>query len=242
MQNNSTSYNIWHETVHGLENPSVLSLEEWHKNALHLAPPVHNLKVLEVGCGVGDFALYLAQQEADVTAVDFSEKAIELARTKNELQKKNVNFLIADAQALPFADNSFDLIFSCECLEHIPLPQLALAEMQRVLKPSGRLILTTENYSNAMLLYWFVCWLRKEPFNSGAGVQPIEHFFLYWRVKTMFSWAGLRVQKMIGSHHVFLLLPRFHPHTFVVERFPNPLLAKVFRFFARHMAFECIKK
>lgn len=242
MQNNhSTAYNIWHKNVHGLENPSTLKLEEWHKNALQLSPSVQNLKILEVGCGVGDFALYLAEQQGDVTAVDFSDKAIELAKKKCEFQKKNVNFQIADAQALPFADNSFDVIFSCECLEHIPVPQFALTEMQRVLKPSGRLILTTENYSNAMLLYWFICWLRKEPFNSGAGVQPIEHFFLYWRVKRIFNNAGFRVQKMIGSHHVFLLLPRCHPHTFVVERFPNPFIARVFRFFARHMAFECIK-
>jgi len=242
MLNQVNGYEKWHELVHGNEDPAVVSITDWHKNALSLSPPLKGLKVLEVGCGVGDFAIYLENQKANVTAVDFSSKAIELAMQKAKIQNKHVEFQVADAQALPFQDNSFDLVFSCECLEHVPVPQLALNEMQRVLKPSGSLILTTENYSNAMLMYWLACWLHKEPFNSGAGVQPIEHCFMYWRVKRMFRLAGLQVKKMIGSHHVLFVLPRFHPHTFVVERFQNRLFAILLRSFARHMAFAAIKK
>ncbi|HBB32224.1 MAG TPA: hypothetical protein DDZ80_23710 [Cyanobacteria bacterium UBA8803] len=238
----NSAYDHWHDTVHGQDNPSNIRLEEWHINALGLSPELNNKNILEVGCGVGDFALYLSDQKAAITAVDFSEKAIELAKQKAQIQNKQVEFIVADAQNLPFPDNSFDLVFSCECLEHVPNPQLALTEMQRVLKPSGKLILTTENYSNAMLLYWLVCWLRKEPFNSGEKVQPIDHFFVYWQVSKMFNNAGFTIQRMIGSHHVFLLLPRFHPHTFVVERFQNLLIATILRPFARHMAFEAIKK
>ncbi len=237
------AYDDWHNQVHGSDNLSELHLDEWHQNALSLFPSgVSGLKILEVGCGVGDFALYLANQGADVTAVDFSPKAIEIAKTKSDRQNKSVDFRVADAQALSFADNSFDLLVSCECLEHVPVPKLAIAEFYRVLKPSGKLVLTTENYSNAMLLYWLACWLRKEPFNSGESVQPIEQFFLYWGVKRLMHLAGFRVERMIGSHHVFLLLPRCHPHTFVKERFQNPSLAALFKPFARHMAFAAIKE
>ncbi|KAB8317534.1 methyltransferase domain-containing protein [Tolypothrix campylonemoides VB511288] len=242
MVSEVSKYDMWHEQVHGSENPLNIKLEDWHKNSLTLSPPLQGLKILEVGCGVGDFAIYLSDKGADVTAVDFSPKAIELARTKAESQNKQVDFQLADAQALPFEDNSFDLIFSCECLEHVPTPQLALNQMYRVLKPKGKLILTTENYSNAILLAWIVDWLRKEPFNSGEKVQPIDHFFVFWQVRRMFTQAGFQVQKMIGSHHVFLLLPRFHPHTFVVERFQNPFICGLLRPFARHMAFEAIKQ
>ncbi|MEM8722312.1 MAG: class I SAM-dependent methyltransferase [Cyanobacteria bacterium P01_G01_bin.39] len=235
------AYDRWHESVHGEENPIEINLSSWHKTALNLSPPLENLNILEVGCGVGDFALHLVNFDANVTAVDFSPHAIEIAKKKSTAQNKSVNFRVADAQSLPFADNSFDLLLSCECLEHVPEPQLALNEFKRVLKPQGKLVLTTENYSNAMVLYWLKCWIFKKPFNSGAGVQPIEHFFLYWRVKRMFHLSGFQVQNMVGWHHVFLLLPKLHPHTFVVEKFKNSLLVQLFKPFARHIAFEAIK-
>ncbi|HEX8091984.1 MAG TPA: class I SAM-dependent methyltransferase [Blastocatellia bacterium] len=241
-KNSADAYDDWHREIHGDENPAAVSLQDWHRNALSLSPSQNSLAVLEVGCGVGDFAIHLAGQGAKVTAVDFSPQAIELARAKSEAQNRPVNFQVADAQSLPFEDGSFDVVFSCECLEHVPDPRLALTEFYRVLKPLGKLVLTTENYSNAMLLGWLVCWLRKEPFNSGAGVQPVEHFFLFWRVKHMFKGAGFQVQRMIGSHHVFLMLPRFDPSTFVVERFDNPIAGALLRPFARHMAFAAVKK
>lgn len=241
-KNNSDAYDNWHQTVHGQDILTESKLEGWHIDALSLSPSLEALNVLEVGCGAGDFAIHLSKQLAVVTAVDFSAKAIEIAKEKSKAQNQSVNFQVADAQSLPFDSNSFDLIFSCECLEHVPDPQKALNEFYRVLKPSGSLILTTENYSNAMILSWIVAWLRKEPFNSGAGVQPVEHFFLYWNVVKMFKKAGFRVLQIIGWHHVFLLLPRFHPHTFVKQRFYNPIAARFFRPFARHMAFKSIKE
>ena len=239
---NSDAYDNWHQTVHGQDVLTESKLEGWRIDALSLSPSLKALNVLEVGCGAGDFAIHLSKNKSVVTAVDFSSKAIEIAKEKAKAQSQSVDFQVADAQSLPFASNSFDLIFSCECLEHVPEPQKALNEFYRVLKPSGYLILTTENYSNAMILGWIVAWLRKESFNSGAVVQPIDHFFLYWNVRKMFRKAGFKVLQMIGWHHVFLLLPRFHPFTFVKDRFHNSAMASLFRPFARHMAFKSIKK
>ncbi len=237
-----SAYDVWHEKVHGHELAAENYLQDWHRNALGLSPPVEGLDVLEVGCGSGDFSLYLAGLNARVTSVDSSSRAIATAQEKAKVQRRPVEFLRADAQSLPFDDSRFDLIYSCECLEHIPSPMTAMNEFYRVLKPSGRLIITTENYSNAMLLAWIVAWMRKEPFNSGAGVQPVEHFFVYWKIKKMLRSAGFRVNRMRGSHHVFLLLPRFDPSTFVVNHFHNNVLSIVFRPFARHMTFEATKK
>jgi hypothetical protein len=53
----------------------------------------------------------------------------------------------------------------------------------------------------------------------------------------MIEAAGLRVRRMIGTHHVFLLLPGMHPHTFVRERFRSPVLSWFFRPWARHVSF-----
>src|SRR2546429_2823255 len=171
-------YDRWHEQVHGTENPNRIKLEQWHHDALKLAPKVFNRQILEVGCGAGDFAISLAQLGACVKAVDFSFTAISLARKKLRQCPRNVDFKVADAENLPFASDIFDVVFSCECLEHVPNPCAALKEMSRVLKPGSHLVLTTENYSNAMVLAWLATWLRRIPFNSGVKAQPIAHFFL----------------------------------------------------------------
>jgi len=231
------AYDAWHRSVHGAADAPALELAQWHHDALSLSPPLQGRRVLEVGCGVGDFAVHLARAGATVTAVDFAPVAIEMARARAAAHAETVDFRAADAQNLPFPDESFDLLFSCECLEHLPDPAQALREMTRVLRPGGQLMLTTENYSNAMLLAWVVAWWRREPFNSGSVAQPIEQFFLFWRVRRMLREAGLRVRRMIGAHHVFLLLPRFHPHTFVRERFRWPFFAWLFRSWARHVSF-----
>ena len=187
-------------------------------------------------------ALYLSKNNEDISAVDFSSYAIRLAKRKAKAQNKKVNFMVADAQNLPFLDNSFDVIFSCECLEHSTNPEKTLVEFNRVLKTDGELIVTTENYSNALVLWWIKSWILRRPFDSGAGIQPIEHFFLFWYVRKMLKKAGFKVQKMIGSHHVFLVLPKVHPFTFVKEWFNNKFAEIIFRPLARHMAFKAMKQ
>jgi ubiquinone biosynthesis O-methyltransferase len=237
MKNAGTvaDYDQWHDELHGGESSSI-ELAQWHESALDLARSISGT-VLEVGCGRGDFAISLAQRGGRVTAVDFSETAIHIARQKALRFGQDVNFDVANATSLPFADESFDQVFSCECLEHVPDPSRMLTEIFRVLKPGGSVILSTENYSNGMTLLWMQTWLTGKPFNSGAGVQPIEHYFLFWQVKKMFEKAGFKVRQMVGSHHVFLVLPRFHPRAFVKEKFASPFWATFFKPLARHVTF-----
>src|SRR6185503_8546543 len=92
-------------------------------------------------------------------------------------------FCVEDAQALSFESASFDFVVSCECMEHVPQPALMAREIARVLKPGGGFVITTENYFNGMILGWLNAWLRRQPFDSGSGVQPHENFFLFWRVR-----------------------------------------------------------
>ncbi len=238
-----SQYDQWHRTVQSETGDYVSHLKCWHFDALKLAPELAEKAVLEVGCGAGDFAIQLAHLGARVEAVDFSQHAIELAQRRAASQSVvALQFRQGDAQELPFADSTFDVVLSCECLEHLPDPQKALREMSRVLKPGGHLVLTTENYSNGMILAWIVAWIRRVPFNSGTEVQPLENFFVFWRVKEMMRNAGLAVQRMTGAHHVFLLLPGVHPHAFVKDKFQSAFLARLFRPFARHFSYEAVKQ
>ena len=225
------------------EAASEVPLYPWHATVLKLLPNLNGKRVLEVGCGRGDFARLLATRypEASITATDFSDTAIELARSKAKLSA-NVNFLVADAQALPFDADSFDMMISCECLEHVESPPLMLSSMARCLVPGGEFVLTTENYFNGMLLAWLKAVLKDESFNSGSGVQPRENFFLFWRVRRMIEAAGLTITHMESNHFVWLLLPRFDPDTFFTADIKNTLLKKIFRPFGRHFTYVGSKR
>jgi len=243
MLDNLKKFNEWHEKHpgHFQDLKAEPWLAQWHEDALALSGPVAGLDVLEVGCGLGDFSIYLSKQGAKIIGTDFSTSAIAFAQKKCASRETSASFQLADAQALPFKNESFDLIFSCECLEHVPDPKKALSEMFRLLRPNGRLILTTENYSNGMLIYWLMALIKGEKFDSGSGVQPVEHFFLYWRVLRMMRKAGFVRRRILGAHYVFFAIPGIHPHTFVRERIKSAGLAKILRPFARHMSFELIK-
>ena len=146
-------------------------------------------------------------------------------------------FIQGDAQALPFDDLSFDLIVSCECMEHVPHPPQMAREMARVLKPGGQYCLTTENYLNGMLIGWLYSFLSGKPFNSGSGIQPRENFFFYWLVRGYLRNAGLTVERMESCHYQWLLLPRIAPSRLCTRRFDNPLAKRLAFPFGRHMSF-----
>ncbi len=103
-------------------------------------------RVLEVGCGAGGCAVYLASETgADVTGIDNNEHGVANAETlaiSYDLASR-VRFLRLDAsKVLPFADGSFDAVFSNDALCHIPHRPQILEEWRRVLKPHGRFLFT----------------------------------------------------------------------------------------------------
>jgi ubiquinone/menaquinone biosynthesis C-methylase UbiE len=96
--------------------------------------------VLEAGCGVGVQTVVLARRNRDArfVAIDRSEASLALARrAASAARLTNVEFRQADILALPFAEGSFDHVFVCFVLEHVPEVARALASLVRVLKPGG---------------------------------------------------------------------------------------------------------
>lgn len=97
-------------------------------------------RVLECGCGVGAQTVLLAaaSPEAEIVSVDISPASLEQAKARVEAADyENVDFLAADVYDLPFAEASFDHIFICFVLEHLPRPAEALRCLRRVLRPGG---------------------------------------------------------------------------------------------------------
>ncbi|MBD2253721.1 methyltransferase domain-containing protein [Nostoc parmelioides] len=102
--------------------------------------------ILDVGCGIGGSSLYLAGKlNAKATGITLSP--VQAARATERAKEAGLSgrsqFLVANAQAMPFDDNSFDLVWSLESGEHMPDKTKFLQECYRVLKPGGKLIMVT---------------------------------------------------------------------------------------------------
>lgn len=99
------------------------------------------LKALDLGCGTGRHALWLAAAGAEVTAIDFSEGM--LARAKAKTGAERIRFIVHDVhEPLPLMDGEFDLVVSGLVLEHLRELIPFFAEMKRVLRPGGRAIVS----------------------------------------------------------------------------------------------------
>jgi SAM-dependent methyltransferase len=96
-------------------------------------------EVLEIGVGLGSDFLRFVRAGARATGVDLTQHAVELVRRRLDLEGLDADVLQADAEQLPFADASFDRIYSWGVLHHSPDTDRAVREAIRVLRPGGRL-------------------------------------------------------------------------------------------------------
>jgi ubiquinone/menaquinone biosynthesis C-methylase UbiE len=111
-----------------------------------------NSSVLEIGCGVGAQTIILGKKNKSIslTSVDISEVSLMKAKQRCELEDiQNVRFIHADVYNLPFADKSFDHIFVCFFLEHLPAPSLALQKLKKLLRPGGTICIIEGDHGSA---------------------------------------------------------------------------------------------
>ncbi len=103
--------------------------------------------VLDAGCGGGGMALSLAEEAASVVGIDIADRFADAGtRLAAERRVCNLRFAVADGQALPFRDRSFDLVLSHAVIEHVADAPRYLRECARVLRPGGWMYLSTAPY------------------------------------------------------------------------------------------------
>ncbi len=149
----------WDRHIHDLEitrhpvgsRGFFADLDQYHFEKLHhllrLVPfdETRGLRVLEVGCGAGVDLARFARAGALVTGVDLSAAAIDLARTNFSQQGLTGEFRVADGEQLPFADDSFDLVYAHGVVQYTAHPERLVRECRRVLKTGGQAIFQVYN-------------------------------------------------------------------------------------------------
>lgn len=211
--------------LHG-HHESVLRSHRWRtaaNSAAYLVPELRpGLSLLDVGCGPGTITADLAALVAPglVVGVDAAEAVLDEARAHGVT---NARFEVADAYALPFADDSFDVVHAHQLLQHLTDPVAALREMRRVARPGGLVAVRDSDYG---AMTWFpasegldewrelyrevaaalgaqadagrrlASWVREAGFEepvAGAGV------WCYASAEERAWWAGLWAERCVSS-------------------------------------------
>ena len=133
-------YDAWCQTQKGA---LVDTLET--ECAFSLFQPTAGMRVLDAGCGTGNFSLKMAALGATVEGVDLSAPMIGYAKEKAQASSyaDQLHFQVGDLYDLPFADESFDAVLSMAAFEFIHEDRRALEEFMRVVKPGGRVLIGT---------------------------------------------------------------------------------------------------
>jgi len=111
----------------------------WKRRVADLAAVTPGARALDLCCGTGDLALALARRGARVTGLDFSAPMLAVARRRQG--GRDIEFIQGDALQIPFPDASFDIVTMGYGLRNLASWEAGLAEMRRVAKPGGRLVI-----------------------------------------------------------------------------------------------------
>jgi len=161
----------------------------WKKSLINMMNPASDKKLIDVGCGTGDIAkifLNNINKNVQITCVDPNKGMINKGKKKLK-QFKNLKWIIAPAEKLPLADNSFDFYTISFGLRNTKNLDKSLTEAYRVLKPGGRFLclefskihntsldIIYKNYSKLIPLIGKVIVGEKEPYEY--LVKSIENF------------------------------------------------------------------
>lgn len=201
---------IWEGDDMGIFNQKSVSYDKWyqsHKGAFideietELIFSMLNVKdgmrILDAGCGTGNFSIKLAEKGAAVTAIDISKNMMAVAEQKarQHLDAK-IDFRQMDIKKLEFADNTFDAILSVATFGFIDKPQEAYAELYRVLKPGGQLLIATICRDS----HWGEFYYRKSQTDSNS-------VFRFAELKTCKELENLDKDNLLDSKECLFIPP-----------------------------------
>jgi len=195
------------------------------------------LRVLEVGVGMGADYLEWLKAGAQATGVDFSSASIERAQRRCQLAGFQPDLQVADAEHLPFPDNSFDLVYSYGVMHHSPDTPQCIREAWRVLKPGGEARIMVYHHPS---LTGLMLWLRYG-FWRGKSLRRTVYQHLespgtktYTQAEArglMSQFENVNVRQVFSPGDLLLNQPsaRFQSrlYQFVWKAYPRPLVRRI---------------
>lgn len=184
--------------------------------------------ILDIGCGAGRLLQKIhavTHAPAKFYGLDISEKLCEISRRNNPYTEVTRG----DAEALPYKDDTFDIVFMTEALEHLLDYDKALSEVRRVLKPRGVFIVTVPNRDWAR--YDFYDKLRNKK------LQPIDdHYFRVNEIRNYLRNNSFRIVKYRGSDNLYYYAP-YHKYEQCIAFFFPFLYLKM-----KRLLFKCVNE
>ena len=163
------------------------------QNVLELAGPLAGKRVLDVGTGDGTYALEAAARGAIVTGIDLDPTMLAAARTRANERGLSPSFVLGRAEALPFPDGAFAVVFAVTVLCLVSDARVVAREMARVLAPGGRLVIGE--------LGRFSVWAAQRRVRGWFGARTWRHARFWSRraLVVLVEGAGLHVAAVRGS-------------------------------------------
>lgn len=175
---------------------------------LKYLPNDKSSRILDAGCGDGRYSIYLSELGCkNITAVDLFDK----------LPQDNLSYQKASVDELPFANDSFDFVFSNSVIFYVDPPSIALAEFHRVIKPGGLVIFTAHTKWS---LFTFQRWLKRDllrlpQMSHLVGVK----FYSSKYYNTSLEKLGFRVELRDGWRFSFFFQPLYRMVALVFKKY-----------------------
>jgi len=194
------SYDQWYESPKGSFADRVET-----DLAFKLFQVQKGMRILDVGCGTGNFSIKLAEMGCRVTGIDISDKMLDVARKKAEKMGYQIDFYHMDVYNLQFEDEEFDGVFSMAAFEFITQPEKALDELFRVVKKGGQVLVGTISRDSS----WGQLYLSEEVRENSV--------FKYAHFKTLDEMKSWKKENLIDAGECLFIPPDANEEEFNPE-------------------------
>jgi len=191
---------------------------ENHWKIFYSDPEVAEQKVLDAGCGTGIFSIIFARNGAgNITGIDISEGSLETARSlKDKFNLESTHFQNEDMLKLPFADESFDIVWAWGTVHHTTDPFGAIEELIRVLKKEGSILLAVYTKTKLTFLHEIIRkTLIRTPKKSWKFLSKVLAVFLapvvFFFKKREKSRKGEKLEELIMDWYFVPIRHHYYP-------------------------------
>ena len=208
-------------------------------------------KVLEIGCGIGTDTVNFARYGAKVTAVELSERSLELARKRAQLYglEDRISFYQANAERLtrfvPIDD--YDLVYSFGVIHHTPYPEKVIEQICHYTRPGSRIKIMVYNRFSWKVLWILISygkgrfWRLEELVAQNSEAEsgcPITYTYTKRQARKLLEKYGLRVTDIRIDHIFPYRIPDYVQYRYVMVWYFRVMPERFFRLLERHLGWH----